>query len=127
MRIKLSVLIFIGLLSLVGCGFFGSGPSQTAQDFFEAAEAGDSDAVYSMMSTNAIRRFSKDKIDMGIESRARQIQNKGGIQSIEITREDIVENTAVVVVDITYGNGQVETETVPMVKENGEWHIDVEK
>lgn len=55
-----------------------------------------------------------------------EIEKKGGVDSFEITSEEISEDgaTAKVKYSITYGNGNVETETAKTILQDGKWYID---
>ena len=63
------------------------------------------------------------------EKGSETLEEKGGIEKIEVLSEEIAEGggTAVVKMRYTYGNGETSEEAMEMVRAGGEWKIELNK
>lgn len=63
------------------------------------------------------------------EKASKNLDKKDGISSFEILEEDVneVAGTARVKVKYIYGNGEEETETMKLVKKDGDWKLSMRK
>lgn len=122
MRLKfwLAALLLGLLVVLTGCG--SSGPSDTVEDFYRSVEAGKPDQAISLLSSTLINNMGEDKLKQGLVQQTKVIKDKGGITSIR-TEEEVIGDTAEVKAEVTYGDGETQSETVTLAKEDGNWKI----
>jgi hypothetical protein len=114
----------IGLvLVLSGCGLF-SGPSRTTKDFYRHLESGNLDKAMTLVSSRVKNGMGVDKLRVGLGQATRAIKQHGGIDSIDITREEITGEIADVLGTIKYKDGTIENLTEKLVKENGDWKLE---
>ena len=121
------VIILLSLFAGTSCNPFTPGPAQTVKNFYRAIEAGKIEEAMALLSNRVVQNLGKDKIQRGLTEQAREMKEKGGIQSITIIEEDIVGDTAEISFRITPGNGEVMEETIDMIKENDKWKLDPQK
>ncbi|HEY7913571.1 MAG TPA: DUF4878 domain-containing protein, partial [Blastocatellia bacterium] len=102
----------------------GMSPSDTVQEFTRAAEAGDADGMLRVTSSKAP---GMDRMRLGLRlgaaDIAKQFQEKGGIDGVDVLDEQITGDTAKVTATTRYGNGQSATEIIDLVLEDGSWKI----
>jgi hypothetical protein len=104
----------------------GMMPSETVQEFTRAAVAGDADGMLRVTSSKAP---GMDRMRLGLRlgaaDIAKQFQEKGGIDGVDVLDQQIDEQrgTAKVTATTRYGNGQSATEIIDLVLEDGSWKI----
>lgn len=128
MSIKSFLAIFVAILLvslLAGCSLFSSSPGKTVEKFYRAVEAGEIDTAAGYLSNKVLQNLGYEKLKQGLTQQTRNINDKGRIRTIEITNEDIIGETAQVTVKVTFGNGETTTEKINLVKEEGDWRIDM--
>jgi hypothetical protein len=122
---KLS-LVVIGALLLVACS--GGGPGATVKQFFTLVEDGKVNDAMELMAPGI-----KDMMQaMGgggavFGEGTKEIKDKGGIKKINILKEEVTGDLAEVEVEIEYGDGSSETETMQLTKVDGKWRISPDK
>jgi len=55
------------------------------------------------------------------------LQERGGLKSIEIVEEKVMGEIATVEMKITFGDEEDSTPRVDLLKENGEWKLDLKR
>jgi Domain of unknown function (DUF4878) len=120
-KLKLLLLLTIAA-SLVGCGLFGS-PSKAMKNFYYALEAGRLDDAMKMVSSQTKGSMGEQKLRAVLSDLTGKIKERGGIDSIEITNEEVTGQIADVSGTVTYGNGTSEAFTQKLFKEDGEWKV----
>lgn len=126
---RILILVFFSLLIIVsttGCGS-SSGPEYVVQDFFESVESGDVETAIEMLSSQIVTMLGREKLTAAIEERSNEINKIGGISSIVIKDKIEKEDSIIMEVMITYGDGSVKTETTKLVLEDGKWKIGISK
>ena len=122
MRKKL-VLILVAVfvvLSLAGCS---SGPDGAVKGFFKALDAGEVDKAMGYLSTSTLNALGHDKWQAALTSAVKDLQSKGGLSSVKVVDKKVHGDTAVVTVKLTFGDGSSETDTINLIKEDGDWKI----
>jgi hypothetical protein len=109
--------------SVVFYGCFKRGPGKTVELFYRSLEKGDIDNAMGVFSSSTTNNFPRNKIQLYMNEAVKETQEKQGIKSFKIDREDITGDTAKVSYTVEYGNGTIENETLELIKENGEWKI----
>jgi Domain of unknown function (DUF4878) len=112
----------LSLLSLSACGVLSSGPGATVRTFYELVEDGEATRASELVSA-ALRTQMGDKLRTGLLSQTEKIRESGGIKSMEVRDEKVTGELATLTVIVTYGNGQVDTDEVKLVREDGQWRI----
>ena len=123
----LALLVAASAALVAGCGGGdGDSPETVVEDFYAALEDGDAGAACDLLSSSAVEDSTagggsceevfQQTIDSGTIAAA-----FGAIGDIEIGEASIDGDTATV--DITAGDQEDE---VPLVKEDGDWKIDLE-
>ncbi len=105
-------------------------PGETAKEFMEEYAEGDVDSALEMLKGfDDATDEEKEKLKTYMAEGQKELEEKGGVESIEILSEDISEdgNTADVKLKSTYGNGETEEYSQKVEKVDGEWMVVVEK
>ena len=126
MKSKTCFLILVSFIMFFS-GCVGSSPSKTVKEFYSAIDHGNISKATGLFSNRVIQTFGLSKLQQTIEFQLKAVENSGGIDSIEIIDEQIFGDTALVNIEVTYGNGNVIREDVQLVKEDGNWKIDISK
>lgn len=121
-----SVSIILISLFIIACGGSPSTPEDTAKKFLSLVEQGDNSAL-DLMAPEMTQLLGKEKLEKAIEEKSKEINEKGGIKSIEFTDKDIKDNEATMKVTTNFGNGKSETEKMKMINKDGKWLITVSK
>ena len=121
-----SVSVVLISLFIVACGGSPSTPEDTAKKFLSLVEQGDNSAL-DLMAPELTQMLGKEKLETAIDEQSKEIQEKGGIKSIEFDDKDIKENEATMNVTTLFGNGTSETEKMKMVNKDGKWLITISK
>jgi hypothetical protein len=131
---KLGLLICIGLLvmvmgTVVGCGSSGGGgstatPKEVTKQYMDASLNFDVDTAYDLLSSTDQQALTKEDMQAEIEN----ISLEGLDFSYVIGEETINGDEASVdvtmtVTDTTTGESDEFTNTLQLVKENGEWKV----
>ena len=103
------------------------GPEATIKKFYRALEKGNLDEAVSLLSGRITKTLGEEKIKTGLAEAAREMQQKGGVKSLEVTQMNVTGEIADAQVKLEYGNGSIDTEKVKLIKEEGRWKIDVDK
>jgi hypothetical protein len=126
MKTKLNVLsaMLVLMLSALACGL-SSGPGSTVVNFFRAIEKGEIQEAKSYMSSSTLQTLGTDKWDVALAQLTQEISNQGGIDKIKITEEDTTGDISKVTAQITFGDGSVETSVMDLIKEDGQWKLQI--
>ncbi len=117
--------LLIPLASLTACGA-ESGPADVVERSYRAVEEGDAEAFISTLDPAVVALF-RSKIVSSIDSEQEKIEQKGGIDSIDVLSEEEQEEQAEVVVRIEYGDGTSEEQDITLSKYEGDWKISLSK
>jgi hypothetical protein len=119
-----SVVFLLAALSCasVACQFL-RGPRATVERFYAALDHGDLSAAIDCLSPRVVQQLGIEKLRAGLQSSAMKLKQKGGIKKLVIEREDVVGEIAEVKASITTGNGESDSDTFKLAKENGVWRI----
>ncbi len=123
------------LVLAASCGGSGaSTPSDEALKCVALIQDGNYEALveeiqFDQDTPEKVEQAKQMLIAMGKDKGAKQIEAKGGITDYKVVEETIAEDgqTAKVKVDVTYGNGSVETEKYNMVNVDGTWKMTIDK
>jgi hypothetical protein len=107
---------------VTSCGAFSS-PSRTTKNFFYAVEAGKLDDAMKLLSNKAKGGMGEEKLRSMLGQATRKIKEHGGIDSIEITKEEITGEIADVAGTVKYKDGTSENISQKLVKEEGDWKL----
>ena len=118
------VVLFLvaGVLAASACRFI-EGPAATVKRFQTAIDRGDVDAAIECLSTKFVQQLGVEKIRAGLQEAAMKLKRKGGVKSLRVDREDVVGDIAEVVTTVTTGNGETDSDTFKLARENGAWKI----
>lgn len=119
--------ILCAVVFMASCSSSSSSPSSVVKKQLEIFKSGDfeklADIVYFKggQTEESAQMFTAVGAKMGPE-----IEKKGGVDSFEITSEEISEDgeSAKVKYSVTYGNGSVEEDTAKTILQDGKWYID---
>lgn len=120
-----TVIACLALVLVSGCR--PSGPAQTARAFYDNVAAGEIEAAIDLLSGQIVSQLGREKLRAGLREVARDIQEKGGLEEVEITEESVQGEIATVSVTVRFGDGSTESETMHLVREEGAWRIQPEK
>jgi len=128
-------LALTALVLTVSCGTKSASPGAAAKAYMEALAAGDyekvTDGMYfgPDMTAEETEEARAMWLSLIREKGAGDIEEKGGIQSVELVSEEIAEDgqSATVVLKTTDGNGETEEDSMKMVLVDGRWLMSVEK
>ena len=114
--------ILVSAIVLVGCGGAGSSsetPEQVAKAFFAAYQNKDASTTWNMMSSNT-QKSGKNEADW------EKYLNEALSDPIKFTVGKVTVNGNKATAEVTATvSGQSSPATVPLVKENGAWKVDM--
>ncbi len=105
-------------------------PGETTKEFMEEYAEGNIDSALEMLKGyDDATEEEKEKVKTYMSEGQKELEEKGGVESIEILNEDINEegNMADVNLKTTYGNGETEEYSQKAEKVDGEWMVVIEK
>ena len=121
--IKILSAFVVLFLSMLACALLPGGPGNTVQQFFNALESGQVQEAKSYMSSGTLQSLGNDKWDSVLVQLSQEISNKGGIDKIDITEENVTGDIASVTIQLTFGDGAQETSVLDLIKENSKWKL----
>lgn len=124
-RALLLLLVIVTIFALAGCT--QSSPSAVVKKFYDYVDKGQFDKAAALFSQRALSQFGIAKIEALIEMQKQGFDSLGGVKSYRITKETIIKDQANVVVELTLGNGTVQSVPVSLVKEDKDWRISAGK
>ena len=129
-----SLLAVAVAMFMVSCSSAPAAPSDAAVEYYQCVADGDYEAIadaihYATTDPEEIAEGKAMIISLYKEKAAPQMEEKGGVKSVEATGETISEdgNTANVQLKIVYGDGSEKTEDVKMVKVDDKWLLAFDK
>ena len=121
---KLSLLV-IGALLLIACS--GGGPGATVKQFFTFVEDGKVNDAMELMAPGIKEMMQAMGGPAVFSEGTNEFKEKGGIKKINILKEDVTGDIAEVEVELEFGDGSSEKETMKLTKVDGKWRISPEK
>ena len=121
--IALAVLALV--LSTLACSIFQAGPGKTAQKFITAIENGKVEEALGYLSSTTLQSLGEEKWRSLIVQMSQQISSQDGIKSTKVTEEVVNGDIATVTLQINYGDGTNEISSMEMIKEDGEWKVNI--
>ncbi len=128
----LAIILALALPVLAfGCG--GDDPGATVEEFVRASAALDCDTLVSLMSDESVKLFGEDR-DKAVEGCKQNMstfqgeESKIEITSFEVLEESVDGDSAKVKFKVSAkiaGEEQTDEDEVNLVKEGGEWKINV--
>ncbi len=116
-------LVVVGCLA--GCGF--GGPGSAAKAFVRHASEGRIEPAVESFSSSVRGTFGDDKLKSALKIQARTAASKGGIKKVQILEEKVQGDLATVKLQVTFGDGSIDQDDFSMIREEGQWKIDVKK
>lgn len=122
------ILIALSTLFLIACSATGS-PDKVAEAFIKAAAKGDVEKVMQLIDIpNANQnelQMIKGKVTMIVAEGSAKFEAQGGLKSVKTLSTEYSENktTAVVRVEVTMNNKQVDTDNVRTIKTDDGWKV----
>lgn len=113
----------LAMLVVVALSCVSSSPSAATMKLYKLMEAGEIEEALEFFSQNTRSSTGDDKLRAVLRQGTREIDEKDGIKSFEVTSEKEIGEIAEVHVEIVYGNGSKETEKLNLVKEDGKWKL----
>lgn len=113
-------------IALAACS--GSKPEATAHAFYRTVAAGKTEQAIDMFSTEGLDEaemtMARGKLMMAVGAMQADIQNKGGLKDIKTTDvSEVGENRVEVTSELTFGNGQTDTDKMRLAKEKDGWKV----
>lgn len=129
------MLVVGGLVGLLAVGGLiallfsagGGGPAATAEDFFRAVEEGNVEQARGMMASDMRMLLNDQKLNMAMAQNQNKVQQRGGLQDIEILEETINDQQAFVKLRLVYGDGYTEVQNAKLIQEDGDWKVTADK
>ncbi len=125
MRLIRSLLLVFLSVAVVGC--MADSPTAATKKLYKSIEAGEIEDAMELFSQKTRNSAGADKLRAVLRQGTREIDEKGGIKSFNITSEKEIGEIAEVHVEIEYGNGEKVTEKLNLVKEDGKWKLEPAK
>lgn len=104
-----------------------SKPVRVVKAFFRHLEGLEIQKALELVSMRLRNRLGDSKLRAALEKQGRELRAKGGIDKIEIVREEATGDVAFVYAVVVYGNGERQDDKSKLVRENGEWRLDADK
>lgn len=116
-----SVFFALAPLALHACG--AGGPERTVIRFHELVADGEAEEAVELLSSDSFAMVDKSKVVAALRQQALQIDARGGLDDFEITESKEIGEVATVKYEASYGNGDEESGEVTLVREEGDWKI----
>lgn len=113
------------LFGLTGCG--GNEPKDVVRDFIYAVDEGNTTEAVGYFSSSLKAKVPERKLRGGIVEMQSDLSEQGGVKEVEILEQTIEGTTATVRARLITEQGEGETETTKLVKEDGEWKMRADK
>jgi hypothetical protein len=120
------ILLLVASLTLGACG--GSGPGTVVKRFTSNVAEGNVDGAISLLSARMRETFGDDKLRSQLSQGAGSASEKGGLTRIDILTEAVGADkvNATVRARATYGNGETNVSDFQLIREAGDWKIEVQ-
>lgn len=120
-------LAFMMLAVMTSCGSSTSSPSEVALAATKCMQEKDFSGYVDL--TDADSGSKSMMVSMISEKATQQMDSKGGITNFAVQSEEIADDgqTAVVKMNITYGNGDTEVSNIKCVNKDGKWLVSKDK
>lgn len=113
--------------------FSNNSPGQAIEQFMHSLEKGEIDEAmkfypdsYSQtLGEEYGQTLGKEKLRAITVEAARKLEDRQGMKSFKINREDIRGDLATVNFTVIYGDGSEETEDINLLRQDGKWRIDL--
>ncbi len=122
-KLSLVLVILFGLVVLTGCS---TSPGSVVEKFFKAIEDGEITDAVGYLSTSSVQTLGEEKWRALLTEATADLSNSGGIDKVDVLSEETTGEIATVAVDISYGDGSSNAETFNLVKEDGDWKIQID-
>ncbi|HKP48318.1 MAG TPA: DUF4878 domain-containing protein [Pyrinomonadaceae bacterium] len=122
---SLTSITIVSILLLCGCGFKKS-PSDIVKATYMAANSGQYSEVEKHLSNEALRTINgpQGSSSGGLKGIFDKKTRNGNIEKIEVEREFIKDDQAVVNIMLHLKDGRRAEDAVILIKEGGEWKLD---
>lgn len=117
------IVLMVGVACIGTSCRFLEGPAATVRRFHVALDKGDIPGAIDCLSPKFVTQFGLDKIRAALQDAALKLKRKGGIKTFKVEREDVVGDVAEVKTLITTGNGENDSDTFKLARENRVWRI----
>ncbi len=104
-----------------------SQPVRVVKAFYRHVEKLEIQKALELVSMRLRNQLGDGKLRAALEKQGRELREKGGVDKIEIVREETTGDVAFVYGVVVYGNGEREDDKTKLVRENGEWRLDADK
>jgi hypothetical protein len=110
--------------ALVGCG---QSPENVSKQFYKALEEGEPAEVreLSTYEEGSGDTLTATKIWAIVDTASSEINQAGGIKSFKTNSTTVNGDNARVAYTVEYGNGEIESGTMVLVRKDGEWKVDI--
>lgn len=78
------------------------------------------------LSSSTLQSLGDDKWQAALIEASHQMADQGGLKSVQIVDETVNGDIARVSVRITMEDGSEETDTIDLIKEDGDWKIKID-
>ena len=127
-KLFLALVCMVTLMAVTSCGGTAT-PTAAAEEGLEMIKAGNYEGFVETIyfgekaTEEEVKQAKEMYVSLFKEKGDKQITKKGGIASYNVLSEEIAEdgNTAVVKIEITYGDGSTETEKYDLKNVDGHW------
>ncbi|MFI3286392.1 MAG: DUF4878 domain-containing protein [Rikenellaceae bacterium] len=107
-------------------------PSAVVETLAKSMKSGDYEAVSDLIYSDGSEESAQMKVaivSMLEDKGAKTIKEMGGIESYEITSEEISEDGESAEVGLTflYGNGETKEDTYDTINKDGKWYLEISK
>lgn len=126
MKIIFTVFVAATFLGIVACSSSDS-PSGTMQEFYAHMSEGEVNDAYELVSEDAKKMAEMFGGVSVLADKSEEMSKKGGIKEIKVLEEEINGALAKVKMEITYGNGEEDTRSDKLIREDGKWRLAADK
>ncbi len=115
--------VIVSLMLLSGCS---QKPADVAESFVYHIEEGNFESAVDLFSAQVIATFGREKLIRGVKRSHTDMLEKGGVDSFMVISEEPSTDGMSIMLEyeITFKNGERNSSTMDIVKQNGKWKIE---
>lgn len=126
-KIPFAILLLACLFSSLACQWISPGPARSVVKFYEALSRGNLEDAKQYLDTDSQSQIPAALLNTALVRQTEQINEHGGLASVQIAKEQINGDLATVEFVLRYKDGQSKEDKEKLMRKNRKWFILVSK